>query len=90
MDKLMELKSIWLGEDANSKIVVETAEGELNSTLRIEKGMHVRVLHGTLLDVREDAPANYTIQKCVGDIFSTHLELELIGNDGSEYKLILK
>jgi len=86
MDKLMELAAIWI----DNKVVVETAEGELKSTLRLEKGQHIRVVSGTILDVREDAPTNYTIIKTVGDIFSTQLELELSGNDGSEYKLILK
>jgi hypothetical protein len=86
MDKLMQLAAIWL----DSKVIVETAEGELKSTLRIEKGQHIRVVSGTILDVRPDAPANYSILDCKGDVFSTQLELELIGNDGSEYKLILK
>jgi hypothetical protein len=86
MNKLMELKSIQL----NSKVVVETEDGVLLDTLFIKKGYHVRLAYNTLLDVRDNAPANYTIQKCIGDIFSTHLEIELIGNNGNEYKLILK
>ena len=88
MEKLMPLKAIWFDKD--DKVVVELENGELKQTIKIEKGMHVRIQHGTLLDVRTDAPANYTVSRCMGNIFSTNLEIELIGNDGSEYKLILK
>lgn len=86
MNKLMELAAIWL----DSPIVVELESGELKSKVRIEKGMHVRIVSGTLLDVRKDAPANYTVSNLLGDVYSTQLEMHLIGNDGSEYKLILK
>ena len=86
MDKLLELNSIGL----DSEVVVETEEGELKSTIKIKKGHNIRVVSSTILDVRKDAPANYTVLRCKGDIFATQLELELIGNDGSEYKLILK
>jgi hypothetical protein len=86
MDKLMQLAAILL----ENKVVVEDENGELKSTLRVSKGQHIRVVSGTILDVRTDAPANYSILDCKGDVFSTQLELELIGNDGSEYKLILK
>ena len=86
MSKLMPLAAIWL----NDKVTVETETGELLHTLRITKGMHVYVNHGTILDCSEERRANYTILECKGDIYSTQLEVELIGNDGSEYKLILK
>jgi len=42
------------------------------------------------LDIREDAPANYTVLKCLGDIYSTQLQMELISNSGEILKLILK
>ena len=86
MDKLMQLAAIWL----DSKVTVETAEGELKSTLRIEKGQHLRVKSGTILDVREDAPANYTVVDCFGDIFSTQLEIQMVDSHGGMNKLILK
>ena len=86
MSKLSPLAAIWL----DSKVTVETEEGELLNTLRITKGMHVYVNHGTILDCSEERKANYTILECRGDIYSTQLEIELSGNDGSEYKLILK
>ena len=88
MNKIMPLKAIWL--DGKEAVMVETAEGELKKTVRLEKGMHIRVSYGTILDIRDDAPANYTISECVGDIFSTQLEMHLISNNGEEYKLILK
>jgi hypothetical protein len=86
MDKLMQLAAIWL----ENKVVIEDENGELKSTLRVSKGQHIRVISGTILDVRTDAPANYTVIDAYGDIYSTQLELILSGNDGSEYKLILK
>lgn len=86
MLKLMELAAIWL----DSKVVVETENGELLNTLRITKGMHIRVVSGTILDIREDAPANYTVLKCLGDIYSSQLQMELISNSGEILKLILK
>lgn len=88
MNKLMPLKAIWL--DQKEAVIVETPEGELKKTVRLEKGMQIRVCHSTILDIREDAPSNYTISECMGDLYSTQLEMHLIGNDGSEYKLILK
>lgn len=84
--KLMPLAAILL----NNKVVVETEEGELLSTLRITNGMHIRVVYGTILDVSEENPANYSIIELMGDIYSTQLEAHLVGNDGSLYKLILK
>ena len=86
MNKLMPLAAIWL----DSPIVVELESGELKSKVRLEKGMHIRVLYGTLLDCSEENKANYTIESLHGDIYSTQLEAHLIGNDATEYKLILK
>jgi len=86
MSKLLPLAAIWL----DSKVAVETETGEIIRTLRITKGMHIRVSHGTILDINEDNQANYTISELLGDIYSTQLEAHLIGNDFSEYKLILK
>lgn len=86
MNKLMELKAIWL----NDKVTVETEEWDLLNTLRITKGMHVYVNHGTILDVNENRPANYTIESLYGDIYSTQLEANLINNNGEILKLILK
>jgi hypothetical protein len=86
MSKLMPLAAIWL----NDKVTVETEEGELLNTLRITKGMHVYIAHGTILDCTPERSANASILELLGDIYSTQLEIELIGNDGSEYKLILK
>jgi hypothetical protein len=86
MSNLMELAAIWI----DNKVTVETETGELKSTLRIEKGQHLRIVSGTMLDVRPDAPANYTVINCIGDVFSTQLELELAANDGSECKFIIK
>ena len=86
MSKLSPLAAIWL----DSKVTVETEEGELLNTLRITKGMHVYVNHGTILDVNENRPANATISMLMGDIYSTQLEAHLILNSGEEFKLILK
>ena len=86
MLKLYELAAIWL----NEKVVVETEEGELLSTLRITKGMHIYVAYSTILDVNEERKANYTVLNCYGDIYSTQLEMELINNQGEILKLILK
>jgi hypothetical protein len=86
MNKLMPLKSIYLDD----KIVVELPSGELKSTLRIEKGMHVRLAYNTLLDCSVEQPSNATISELMGDIFSTQLEAHLILNTGEEVKLILK
>jgi len=86
MEKLMELKAIWL----DSPVVVELENGELKSKVRIEKGMHIRVLYGTLLDCSEENKANYTIESLHGDIYSTQLEAHLISNSGEILKLILK
>jgi hypothetical protein len=86
MSKLMELAAIWL----NDKVNVETEDGEIVNTLRITKGMHVYVNHGTILDVNENRPANYTIESLYGDIYSTQLEANLINNNGEILKLILK
>jgi hypothetical protein len=86
MNKLMPLAAIWL----NDKVNVETEEGEIVNTLRITKGMHIYVSHSTILDVRIDRPANYTIESVWGDIYSTQLEAHLISNTGEILKLILK
>ena len=86
MDKLMQLAAIWL----ENKVVVELPNGELKSTLRIEKGMHVRLAYNTLLDCSVEQPSNATISELMGDIFSTQLEAHLILNTGEEVKLILK
>jgi len=86
MNKLMPLAAIWL----NDKVTVETESGELLHTLRITKGMHLYIAHSTILDVREDRPANYTIESVWGDIYSTQLEAHLINNNGEILKLILK
>ena len=82
----MELAAIWL----DSKVILETADNQIKSTMRIEKGQHIRVAHGTIMDIGEDKPPNYTISSCHGTITSSQLEAHLIGNDGKEYKLILK
>lgn len=82
----MELNAIWL----ENKVVVETENNELKTTHRIEKGQHIRVWHGTILDITEEKPANYTILSCQGTITSSQLEVHLIGNTGEKYKLILK
>jgi hypothetical protein len=82
----MELAAIWL----DGKVIVETEDNKLKSTLRIEKGQHLRILHGTILDVEADKPANFTVSKCMGNATSSQLELHLIGNNAQEYKLVLK
>lgn len=86
MLKLMPLQAIWLTD----KVAVESETGEIIRTLRITKGMHIYVAHSTILDVEPDRAANYTIESVWGDLYNTQLEAHLIGNDGSEYKLILK
>lgn len=86
MNNLMELKAIWL----ESPLMVETEDGNLESKVRITKGMHVYINHSTLLDCSEERKANYTVLNCFGDIYSTQLEMELINNQGEILKLILK
>ena len=86
MLKLIPLAAIWL----NEPLIVETEDNQLVKAIRITKGMSVRVLHNTLLDVREDAPANATILECIGDVYSIRLELDLVDSTGKEFKLILK
>lgn len=86
MNKLMELKAIWL----DSPVVVETEDGVLESKIRICKGMHVYVAYNTILDCSNERSANASIFELLGDIYSTQLEAILILNNGEKVKLILK
>lgn len=86
MDKLLEVKSIGL----DSEVVVEMPNGELKSTIKLQKGMHVYVKYNTILDCSEERSANATVTELMGDIFGTQLEAHLILSTGEEVKLILK
>ncbi len=86
MDKLLEVKSIGL----DSEVVAEMPNGELKSTIKLQKGMHVYVKYNTILDCSEERSANATVTELMGDIFGTQLEATLVLSTGEEVKLILK
>lgn len=86
MSNLIKVRSIRI----DNPITVESKNGGLINTNKLERGQHVRIAHATILDASEEKPANYSISDCFSDIFSSDFEIHLIGSDGAEYNIKFK